>query len=49
MWTNPCKMLTLLLKMEKIYTRTTILYKQVSFGLVIVLNTNEHLIWCLQL
>lgn len=50
MWTNPCKMLTLLLKMKKsIHTRTTILYKQVSFGLVIVLNTNEHLIWCLQL
>jgi len=34
MWTNPCKMLKLLLKMKKIYTRT-LYYKQVSFGLVI--------------
>lgn len=34
MWTNPCKMLKLLLKMRKIYTRT-LYYKQVSFGLVI--------------
>lgn len=35
--------------MKKNLCENTLLYKQVSFGSVIVFNTDEHLIWCLQL
>lgn len=42
-------MLKFLLKNEKNLCENTLLYKQVSFGLVIVFNIDEYLIWCLQL
>lgn len=49
MWTNPCKMLKLLLKMKKSIQEHYIINKCHLDWLYIVLNTNEHSIWCLQL